>query len=144
MNERVMSPVPVQPSDGPYEFQAWPAWFYGPEGQSRVFNNPEEVPDGWVDYDEFAAGALEGVASSGEGAKTNPSGAEGARVLTADQRKSAIDKLVDGNTQKDLATMLELMNEAREEDAKIQFLANWPKQKLAETIVDNGGPLETE
>lgn len=28
----------------------WPAWFYGPEGASQVFQNEDEVPEGWVDH----------------------------------------------------------------------------------------------
>lgn len=27
----------------------WPAWFYGPEGQSAIFETQSEVPDGWTD-----------------------------------------------------------------------------------------------
>lgn len=26
----------------------WPAWRYGPDGESQMFNGPEEVPDGWT------------------------------------------------------------------------------------------------
>lgn len=31
----------------PYQHQAWPAWVNGPNGESRIFNSPEEVPEGW-------------------------------------------------------------------------------------------------
>lgn len=27
----------------------WPAWYYGPQGQSQIFNSPIEVPEGWHD-----------------------------------------------------------------------------------------------
>lgn len=38
-------------SNGDYEGkQSWPAWFYGPKGQSQQFSNEEEVPEGWVDH----------------------------------------------------------------------------------------------
>ena len=33
----------------PYQYQAWPAWFYGPNGESEIFNAKEEVPPGWSD-----------------------------------------------------------------------------------------------
>lgn len=36
----------------------WPAWRYGPNDQSGVFNNPSEVPMGWSKYpntDNFKA-----------------------------------------------------------------------------------------
>lgn len=32
-----------------YTYQAWPAWFYGPDGESAVFDRAEDVPDGWTD-----------------------------------------------------------------------------------------------
>lgn len=27
----------------------WPAWFYGPDGERKVFQGPDEVPEGWQD-----------------------------------------------------------------------------------------------
>lgn len=27
----------------------WPAWFYGPDGESRVFDRKDDVPPGWAD-----------------------------------------------------------------------------------------------
>lgn len=27
----------------------WPAWYYGPDGQSEIFQDPLQVPDGWHD-----------------------------------------------------------------------------------------------
>ncbi len=32
----------------PYVHQDWPRWMYGPDGHERVFNSPEEVPEGWT------------------------------------------------------------------------------------------------
>ncbi len=135
MPPHVMSPAPVQPNDGPYEHQDWPAWMYGPEGQKRVFDRAEDVPDGWVTLDDKLAGAMD------EAEELGITGADVARVLTEDQRAAAIGKLVDGNTQAALASMLTDMQAV---DDKIEFLPSWPKAKLAETIVDNGGPLEQD
>lgn len=28
----------------------FPAWFYGPNGQSQIFNSEDEIPKGWVDH----------------------------------------------------------------------------------------------
>lgn len=28
----------------------FPAWFYGPDGQSAIFESAEEVPSGWRDH----------------------------------------------------------------------------------------------
>lgn len=27
----------------------WPAWRFGPDGESQMFDDPKDVPDGWVD-----------------------------------------------------------------------------------------------
>lgn len=27
---------------------AWPAWRYGPDGQSEIFDKEEDVPEGWT------------------------------------------------------------------------------------------------
>lgn len=161
-------PIPVFPqgaNDEPrYDYKEWPAWRYREDGKGQIFNNPEEVPDGWYTLDELnelnadaiinpgapkaqqdRAEELGLTAEDDEKDETDPSllkAEEQPRVLTADQRKAAVDKLRDENSQKDLVTMLELMNEDREDE--IEFSGNWPKQKLAETIVDNGGPLEAE
>jgi hypothetical protein len=32
------------------EFQAWPSWRYGPDGQSKLCENEAEVPKGWGDH----------------------------------------------------------------------------------------------
>lgn len=29
---------------------SWPAWYYGPDGQSQIFQSEEEIPDGWEDH----------------------------------------------------------------------------------------------
>lgn len=33
---------------------SWPAWYYGPDGESRIFNAPEEVPDDWATNEQEA------------------------------------------------------------------------------------------
>lgn len=32
----------------------WPAWFFGPGGESKIFNKPEDVPKGWADHPDKA------------------------------------------------------------------------------------------
>lgn len=155
MNDRVMSPAPQQPQSGPYEYVAWPAWRYSvePPHKGEVFQQAEDVPEGWVTMDELKtfqeAGAFEpapapagdSIVSADISLLTNVDVpvVEPVRQLTADQRKDAIDKLIDGNSQKDLIAMLEAMQAV---DDSIEFGGNWGKPKLAEAIVDNGGPLE--
>lgn len=36
------TPAPV------YVHQSWPAWRYGPAGEAKVFQRPEDVPEGWI------------------------------------------------------------------------------------------------
>ena len=31
------------------ESKSWPSWYYGPDGQSGVFQSAAEVPQGWKD-----------------------------------------------------------------------------------------------
>lgn len=152
-------PIPVFPqgaNDVPvYEYKAWPAWRVSPEGKRALFDKAEEVPDGWMTADEYAAlteddfpdqnGEDEGKGAEdpeSETAPVEPSGEEKPRELTADQRKEAVAKLMDDNTRADLVAMLDLMNGERE--VEVEFAPSWGKQKLAEAIVDNGGPLEVE
>lgn len=26
----------------------WPAWFNSPDGETKIFNSPDEVPKGWT------------------------------------------------------------------------------------------------
>lgn len=135
MSERTVSPVPQAPHSGPYEYQAWPAWFYGPEGKKACFDRADDVPDGWVDYDEFMAGVLVSAEEAGV------TGEDKQRKLTEEQHKGAVDKLTDSHTAAELAGMLEAMQAV---DEAVEFLPTWPKARLAATIVDNGGPLEPE
>lgn len=30
--------------------ETWPSWRYGPNGEARVFQSAEDVPEGWVDH----------------------------------------------------------------------------------------------
>jgi hypothetical protein len=107
-----------------YVHQAWPSWRFGPDGASQIFESEDEVPEGWVD----SPSKLKGKKAPAEPA-TPPSADKAAKI----------NELVEGNSQTELVAMLEKMHEA---DDSIEFATNWPKAKLAATIVDNGGPLE--
>lgn len=67
----------------------WPAWFYGPNGQSDVFDSADEVPAGWQDHPskvgEKAAPKPAPAApklAEAEGAQQNAT--DGAAVLDAE------------------------------------------------------------
>jgi hypothetical protein len=102
----------------PYVFQAWPAYRYGPNGQSAIFQSAEEVPDGWQDH---------------------PNKVGGSPDVILDDNDDRVAKLIADNTAEDLIGHLELM---QEQDQSIEFHPKWPKLRLAKTIVAFGGPLE--
>lgn len=33
-----------------YEYQAWPCWCTGPDGEGAVFEREEDVPEGWTHH----------------------------------------------------------------------------------------------
>lgn len=39
---------PTKPALPPEGDRNWPAWYYSADGDSRIFNGPEEVPEGWA------------------------------------------------------------------------------------------------
>lgn len=105
----------------PYEYQPWPSWRFGPNGQKAIFQSEEEVPDGWTDSPHKAAQDTD----------------EAASPESEDKVSALMQKTAD-----DLVGMLEAMKEI---DDSIEFVKNWPKLRLARTIVAHGGPLpETE
>ena len=38
------------------EKKDWPAWAFGPNDQSAIFENPAEVPKGWVSHPSLLTG----------------------------------------------------------------------------------------
>lgn len=44
---------------------SYPAWFYGPNGQSQVFNSDVEVPAGWQDHPSKVADKIVTPAKTG-------------------------------------------------------------------------------
>lgn len=162
------TPNDIQP---PYVYQAWPAWRYPPEGgEGQVFNAPDEVPEGWtnippgtstaedepapaappaepVEQREDAAALAQRFKDELEAETKDEEAAEEVveeQVELTDEEKAAdrnakIEKLRDTKEQKELVAELERMQAIQ---PNIEFATNWPKLKLATTIVDNGGPLE--
>jgi hypothetical protein len=43
-------------SDGKYDYQAWPSYATGPNGERRVFDSEAEVPAGWTHHGETKKG----------------------------------------------------------------------------------------
>lgn len=139
--------------DKPYEYQAWPAWRYDPEtGRGEIFESAEEVPDGWGDLPPTATPAgeepvvvdealLDGGAGAGEGGGAND-GTDDDGEGDAGDKLVALDKeALVALGQNKLAAILTEKNKALKADGKeeIEFLPNWPKVKLADAILANGG-----
>lgn len=46
----------------------WPAWYFGPNGEERIFQKIEDVPKGWQDHpSKFKPRAPEGETEDAEG-----------------------------------------------------------------------------
>lgn len=132
-------------ADKPYEHVAWPAWRYNPEtGQGQIFESADEVPEGWSDLPPGATPAGEepiaidpsliGVTTGADGTLVDAGAGAGAD----DKPKPTAEELAKSHKKADLVAMLELM---AEKDDTIEFSAKWGEVKLAQLILDNGGPI---
>lgn len=143
-NQVTRSPLgPNDPSSAEkaYEYVAWPAWRYHPEtGNGQIFESAEEVPEGWSDLPPGATPAGEEPIAfdlslvGNTGASEDDDEGEG----EDDEPKPTAEELAKSHKKADLVAMLELM---AEKDDKVEFSPKWPEIKLAQTILDNGGPI---
>lgn len=148
--------------DKPYEYQAWPAWRYDPEtGKGQIFESADEVPEGWGDLPPTATPAGEEPVVVDESLLDNGGGAgDGDDDDDAGDDQNGQDNGAgDGDDQQDeegpkldkealvalgqnkLAAILTEKNAALKaaDQEEIEFLPNWPKVKLADAILANGG-----
>lgn len=103
-----------------YVYQAWPSWRYGPNGEAEIFEDEDQVPEGWLDHpSKFKAAAPAPAANHADSAGDDP-----------------LKALIDDFSQKELADHL---TEMQKVDETIEFSANWPKAKLAQVILASGG-----
>lgn len=111
----------------------WPGWRFPPDGgKGQIFDGPEEVPEGWV---ADLSDVKPAKAPKAPKAPKEPAAADS--LASAEAKAAAAAKLVDDNTQAELVAILVGMNDERADDAQIEYLDNWPKAKLAATIVEN-------
>lgn len=144
MVDRVFAPVQSS-EQPPYRYQPWPAWRYAPDGRAEIFDRPEDVPEGWKTLDEYNgvppkksnAETAEDLDATLASEAQEPDGMERPRELTEEQRAELHAELMANNTQSALAAILFQMSGP---DETIEFLPSWPKAKLVDTIIDNGGP----
>jgi hypothetical protein len=67
--------------------QEFPAWFYGPKGESQIFQSGKEVPSGWKDHPakhEAAKGDAAATKTAVAKANTSVTAKEAAKTTTAD------------------------------------------------------------
>lgn len=108
-----------------YVFQAWPAMFYGPDGQSAAFEGPLDVPEGWHDNP-----AKVGV----KGAKTVIPGleeAEAAQGNDTDENEKGAPAAVPEYDDITAAQIVERLTAK-----KATFNETWGKQRLYDLLVE--------
>jgi hypothetical protein len=115
-----------------YVHQAWPSWRYGPNGESAIFQGDDEVPAGWLDH----PAKFNEPVKAADAITQPPSAADAAAAASNDEKISA---LIATHSQTELVALLDAMKEL---DDSLEYATNWPKLRLATTIVTNGGPLE--
>jgi len=53
MEQHRLAEIAREKVNGPkietYSHQSWPAWRYSPEGEGKIFQREEDVPEGWTD-----------------------------------------------------------------------------------------------
>lgn len=117
-----------------YVHAEWPRWFYPPSGnaaEGQIFNNIDEVPDGWQTKTQPQV----------KGAKSLKPEARPVREQIEDEDEDDTKALDKKYTVAQLVEIIETHNAAAEEDEdleEVEFLANWPKAKLIKAIIDGG------
>jgi hypothetical protein len=73
-----------------YQHQDFPAWRYGPDGKSAVFESEDGVPKGWHDHPSKVKGAApaEGTQTAIAPSNGTTSAAEAAKTTTAKSQTS--------------------------------------------------------
>lgn len=111
MNEDVASRRSAETKDpNPSgEKVSWPAWFYGPDGASQIFDNSDEVPSGWEDHPS----------------KVKASPAAKAAKVNKDVEDAEFEDVSDGDIMKAL------------DEAKVEYKTDWPRDKLIAVLKAN-------
>lgn len=86
--------------------KSWPAWRYGPNGQSQIFDNEDDVPPGWEDHPSKVGDA----ADEGPG-----SGAPAESPYKDDTDAEVVAKL---------------------KERKLDYNEKWPRAKLEKILLD--------
>lgn len=81
-----------QGQDGKYEYQAWPSYATGPNGERQVFNSEAEVPAGWSHHGETKKGkASPATPAPAPTSESKPADAEGKPVGEKDAAGTLFD-----------------------------------------------------
>lgn len=84
---------------------SWPAWYYGPDGAAEIFNNDDEVPEGWQDH---------------------PSKVGGQKAPKADAVVPVDSPYKDWDDAKVVGEL---------KQRKVEFGARWPRNKLEALLI---------
>lgn len=102
------------------EFQEFPAWRYGPNGEAQIFKDPAEVPEDWTDKPQDPDA---------------PKGGSGTELNADDE--AAVKALIDDNSKDDLIAIIDGHNDEADEANEVEYLDSWPKRALALAIFNN-------
>lgn len=83
---------------------SWPAWFYGPDNQSAIFDSEDQVPQGWEDH-------WDKVKNS-----------DAAKAIAKAKETDPYKDMTDGDIMKAL------------DDAEIEYKSDWPRDKLVAVL----------
>lgn len=103
----------------------WPAWYYGPDGASDIFQNADEVPNGWKDHPS----KVRGTGPIDDDDDDDDDGGQDDGEITA-------EKVAEVFSQDALIKMIDEANENCDEGDEIEYLGNWSKVKLAQALID--------
>ncbi len=86
------------------EKMSWPAWYYGPDNQSAIFENAEQVPAGWEDHWDKVKNST------------------AAKIAAAKNKSDPYNDMSDGDIMKEL------------DDNKVEYKSDWPRDKLVAVL----------
>lgn len=99
---------------------SWPAWYYSADGDKRIFNGPEEIPEGWA--------TSRGNAASLARRKAEEAAANQPRLTREEIIAELKDRAVKFNYKSDTGQLWQLLRDIRE---------RYGADPAAEKAVDN-------
>lgn len=119
-----------------YRFKEYPKMVYGPKGQTKVINSPDELPDGFMSYDEFSkqgfsnasADAAAGAVQAAEAAASRKAAEDAAAARALAEKEKAEAEAA----EKEAIEAERARIKARLEENNVEFAPQLGLQKLQE------------